>query len=107
MIDTAYNRSCHADCGNRLRTVGAQNEANGDYNSFQLSFRGTALNNDLTFQVGYTYSHTNDSFDGIMESDGDLSLISNPTEDGSMISDLLHSTSGVIFLLTSYIGFHC
>ena len=56
----------------------AQNEANGDYNSIQLSFRGTTLTNDLTFQVGYTYSHTNDSFDGITESDGDLYDISDP-----------------------------
>ena len=58
----------------------AQNEANGDYNSIQLSFRGTALKDDLTFQVAYTYSHTNDSFDGITESDGDLYNVSNPYE---------------------------
>lgn len=56
----------------------AQNEANGDYNSLQVSFRGTTLRNDLTYQVAYTYSHTNDSFDGITESDGDLYNISDP-----------------------------
>ena len=56
----------------------AQNEANSDYNSIQVSLRGTTLKNDLTYQVGYTYSHTNDSFDGITESDGDLYDVSNP-----------------------------
>src|SRR5450755_3361625 len=56
----------------------AHNEANGDYNSIQVSLRGATLKNDLTYQIGYTYSHTNDSFDGITESDGDLYDISNP-----------------------------
>ena len=56
----------------------AQNGANGYYNSIQISLRGTTLKNDLTFQVGYTYSHTNDSFDGITESQGDLYNISDP-----------------------------
>jgi len=55
----------------------AQNEANGDYNALQLSFRGSALNKDLTFQAGYTYSHTNDPAAG--SSNGfDLNSISNP-----------------------------
>ena len=36
------------------------------------------LKNDLTFQTGYTYSHTHDSFDGITESAGDLYNISDP-----------------------------
>jgi Carboxypeptidase regulatory-like domain len=58
----------------------ARNAGNGDYNSLQISFRGTTLNNDLAFQLGYTYSHTNDSFDGITESDGDLYAVSNPYE---------------------------
>ena len=58
----------------------AQNEANGDYNSIQIAFRGTTLKNDLTYQVGYTYSHTNDSFDGMRSSQGDLSQVSNPYE---------------------------
>jgi Carboxypeptidase regulatory-like domain len=56
----------------------AQNEANSDYNSIQVSLRGATLENDFTYQVGYTYSHTNDSFDGITESDGDLYDVSNP-----------------------------
>jgi hypothetical protein len=56
----------------------AQNEANGDYNSIQVSLRGATLENDLTYQIGYTYSRTNDSFDGITESDADLYDISNP-----------------------------
>jgi hypothetical protein len=56
----------------------AQNEGNGEYNSIQAVFRGTALKNDLTFQLAYTYSHTNDSFDGITQSDGDLYNVSNP-----------------------------
>ena len=54
----------------------AQNEENGDYNSIQLSLRGTALQNDLTFQIAYTYSHTNDSSAG--GPGGDLANISNP-----------------------------
>jgi Carboxypeptidase regulatory-like domain len=57
----------------------AQDEANGNYNSVQVSFRGSALNNDLTWQIGYTYSRTKDtsysSGDG-----GDLNNISNPYE---------------------------
>ena len=57
----------------------AQDEANGNYNSLQVSFRGSALKNDLTWQIGYTYSRTNDtsysSGDG-----GDLNNISNPYE---------------------------
>jgi len=56
----------------------ARNAANGDYNSIQVSFRGTTLKNALTFQVGYTHSHTNDSFDGMTASQGDLSNISDP-----------------------------
>lgn len=56
----------------------AENEASGDYNSIQVSLRGAALKNDFTYQVGYTYSHTNDSFDGITESGGDLYDVSNP-----------------------------
>jgi Carboxypeptidase regulatory-like domain len=57
----------------------AQDEANGNYNSLQVSFRGSALKNDLTWQIGYTYSRTKDasysSGDG-----GDLNNISNPYE---------------------------
>jgi hypothetical protein len=55
----------------------AMNEANSDYNSVQFSFRGTYLKNDLTYQVGYTYSHTNDSFNS-SGSDGDLYPVSDP-----------------------------
>ena len=58
----------------------AQNGENGDYNSIQMSFRGTTLNKDLTFQVAYTYSHANDSFDGATQRVGDLSNVSNPYE---------------------------
>jgi hypothetical protein len=55
----------------------AENEANGDYNSLQLSFRGNALNKSLTYQVGYTYSHTNDPGAGTSNS-FDLNNVSNP-----------------------------
>ena len=55
----------------------AQNEANGDYNAIQLSLRGTTLNGDLTYQVGYTYSHSNDSYN-FSGDDGDLYNVSNP-----------------------------
>jgi hypothetical protein len=58
----------------------ARNEGNADYNSIQISFRGTTLNNDLAFQAGYTYSHTNDFFDGQTASGGDLYNASNPYE---------------------------
>jgi hypothetical protein len=54
----------------------AQNEANGDYNSLQVALRGT-LKTDLTYQLGYTYSHTNDSFNS-GGSAGDLYNISDP-----------------------------
>jgi len=53
------------------------NEANSDYNGLQLSFRGSTLKNDLTYQVGYTYSHTNDSFNS-SGSGGDLYPVSDP-----------------------------
>jgi len=55
----------------------AVNEANSDYNSLQVSARGSLLSNDLTYQVGYTYSHTNDSFNS-GGSAGDLYNISDP-----------------------------
>jgi len=55
----------------------AQNEANGEYNSLQAAMRGSWLNNDLTYQVGYTYSHTNDAFT-TGGTAGDLTNISNP-----------------------------
>jgi len=58
----------------------AQNEANGNYNSLQVALRGSTLKNDLTYQVGYTYSHTNDSFNGFSASGGDLSPTSDPYE---------------------------
>jgi hypothetical protein len=56
----------------------AQNEANGDYNSLQVAMRGT-LKTDLTYQLGYTYSHTNDAFNNnSCQAGGDLCVISNP-----------------------------
>ena len=54
----------------------ARNEANGDYNSFQTSIRGS-LKSDLQYQVGYTYSKTNDAGTN-QNSSGDLGMISNP-----------------------------
>ncbi len=54
----------------------AQDEANGDYNSMQASIRGS-LKSDLQYQVGYTYSHTNDA-GSQGNSAGDLGNISNP-----------------------------
>jgi hypothetical protein len=55
----------------------AQNEANGDYNSLQAAIRGTLAKNDLNYSLGYTYSHTNDSFNS-GGSAGDLYNVSNP-----------------------------
>jgi hypothetical protein len=55
----------------------AQNEANGDYNSLQMAMRGTLAKNDLNYSFGYTYSHTNDSFNS-GGSAGDLYNVSNP-----------------------------
>jgi len=57
----------------------AQDEANGNYNSVQVSFRGSTLKNDLTWQIGYTYSRTNDAFNGYSDG-GDLFTILNPYE---------------------------
>ena len=54
----------------------AQDEANGDYNSLQVAMRGS-LKTDLTYQLGYTYSHTNDSFNS-GGSAGDLYNVSDP-----------------------------
>jgi hypothetical protein len=54
----------------------SQNEANGDYNSLQASFRGQLVKNDLTYQLAYTYSHANDS-NSNGSSAGDLGDISN------------------------------
>jgi hypothetical protein len=55
----------------------ASNEANGDYNSLQLAMRGS-VKSDLTYQVGYTYSHTNDPSTNGTGSGGDLQTVSNP-----------------------------
>jgi hypothetical protein len=55
----------------------SQDEANGDYNAFQASFRGQLAKNSLTYQLGYTYSHTNDSFNS-SGSAGDLYNVTNP-----------------------------
>jgi hypothetical protein len=56
----------------------ARNEANGDYNSLQASIRGN-LKSDLQYQVGYTYSKTNDA-GSQGSSAGDLGTLSNPYE---------------------------
>jgi hypothetical protein len=53
------------------------NEANGDYNSLQLAMRGT-VKTDLTYQLGYTYAHSNDSSTNGTGSGGDLQSVSNP-----------------------------
>ena len=54
----------------------ARNGANGDYNSLQTSIRGN-LKNNLQYQVGYTYSRTNDA--GSQNSSAlDLGDLSNP-----------------------------
>jgi len=55
----------------------AQNEANGDYNSLQISMRGTLAKNDLNYQFGYTLARANDSFNS-GGSAGDLYQISDP-----------------------------
>ena len=57
----------------------ARDEANGDYNALQASFRGQIAKNDLTYQLGYTYSHTNDASTAGSSnySAGDLGQISN------------------------------
>ena len=55
----------------------AQNEANGDYNSLQVSMRGNLAKNDLNYSVGYTFAKSNDSFNS-GGSAGDLYNISNP-----------------------------
>ncbi len=54
----------------------SRDEANGDYNSLQLSMRGN-IKSDLTYQFGYTYSHANDSTTST-GSGSDLDGISNP-----------------------------
>jgi len=55
----------------------SRNEANSDYNAMQASIRGNVFSNDLTYQFGYTYSHTNDSFNS-GGSGGDLYNVSDP-----------------------------
>ena len=54
----------------------AADEANGHYNSLQMSLRGT-FQRDLTYQVGYTLSRSIDPF-GNGSSAGDLAAVSNP-----------------------------
>lgn len=54
----------------------AANDGNGHYNSLQMSLRGT-FRSDVTYQVGYTYSHAVDPF-GAGSSGGDLANVSNP-----------------------------
>jgi hypothetical protein len=55
----------------------AENEANGDYNSLQVSMRGNLAKNDLNYSLGYTFSKSNDSFNS-GGSAGDLYNVSNP-----------------------------
>ena len=55
----------------------SRNESNSNYNSLQTSFRGSWHSNDLQYQFGYTYSHTNDATTA-GNSGGDLGMISNP-----------------------------
>jgi hypothetical protein len=55
----------------------ATNEANGDYNSLQLAMRGN-VKSDLNYQLGYTYSHSNDPSSNGTGSGGDLQAVSDP-----------------------------
>ena len=55
----------------------AKNEANGDYNGLQIGLRGQLVGSDLTYQLGYTYSHTNDAGSN-GSSAGDLGNATNP-----------------------------
>ena len=54
----------------------AQNEANGDYNSFQADLRGN-IRNDLQLQFGYTYAKANDATTS-NGSGADLNNVRNP-----------------------------
>jgi hypothetical protein len=54
----------------------AQNEANGDYNSFQADLRGN-IRNDLQLQFGYTYARANDATTS-NGSGADLNNVRNP-----------------------------
>ena len=54
----------------------SMDEANSDYNSLQLSMRGS-IKSDLTYQLGYTFSHTNDPQTGNGDG-GDLQTVTNP-----------------------------
>jgi hypothetical protein len=54
----------------------ARNEANGDYNSLQVSLRGQVAKSDLTYQLGYTLSKANDAGSN-GSSAGDLGTVSN------------------------------
>jgi hypothetical protein len=57
----------------------ARNQANGDYNAIQASFRGSWVANNLQYQVMYTYSHTNDAYSNTGCAGGsDLCSVSNP-----------------------------
>ncbi len=72
---SAYNASLPYQGYSNIRL--AQNESNGDYNGLQVSMRGSVVSSDLTYQLGYTYSHANDvSTSG--NSAGDLGNISDP-----------------------------
>jgi Outer membrane receptor for ferrienterochelin and colicins len=71
---SAYNASVPFLGYRNIRV--ARNEANSDYNSLQATWRGT-WHNDLTYQVLYTYSHTNDAQTN-GSSAGDLGDVSNP-----------------------------
>jgi hypothetical protein len=58
----------------------ARNEANGEYNALQASFRGNWLGNDLTYQLGYTFSYAYDTSTNPGGSGSDLANVSNPYE---------------------------
>ncbi|HUL33767.1 MAG TPA: carboxypeptidase regulatory-like domain-containing protein [Candidatus Eisenbacteria bacterium] len=79
----------------------ARNEANGDYNALQMSFRGSWLANDLHYQLIYTYSHTNDAGSN-GNSAGDLGNVSDPylgwKYDFGPANYDIHHTFGVNFV---------
>ena len=74
-LRTAYNSYLPYQGFSNIRL--ARNESNGDYNGLQIGLRGSLLSNDLTYQLGYTYSKANDASPG-GSSAGDLGTISNP-----------------------------
>jgi len=101
--NSSYNKDVQY-LGYRLDQL-ASDEANGHYNSLQMSLRGT-FKSDLTYQFGYTLSKSIDPY-GANSSAAILRLFQILTSDGGTMLGHRRSTAEMSCSPTSSMTFHC